>query len=317
MRFRCEHLTGLAALRPIGWLCLTSLAALALTLLASCRTCPPSPAGDPPPLEGTVPLAAIQLTTSYEQAVARQNERLKRLQFLDSRGVVELRFVENDSEHFEQCDLRLYAVLPSKSALQLSKLGSRYAWIGSDEERWWVFRMDRTPTTLEIQPWTDKRHMDDDGADGRTGVSVVSPLTMLFLSGLTAFPDPSLVTLSESRGALVAESKSARWTLDRTTSLPLRIELLDDAGRAFASGVLSDYGSAPADNLAPGDFAKVAHRVIVTRGDGSGSIKLALDSVSARSDGVKPRFFDLKELQAAMRPDETIWREAATTLERP
>ncbi|MFO0828890.1 MAG: hypothetical protein U0572_12180 [Phycisphaerales bacterium] len=259
--------------------------------------------------------ASPALVASYREAVQRQATRLKRLKFLDSRGVIEVRYADDGGQHFEQCDLRLYAVLPTKTALNLSKLGSKkIAWIGSDDENWWVFRLDQSPTTLEVHP------MASDDRDA--GLSVVSPRTILLLAGLTALPEERSATLSEDSGSVTVESPAdatprARWRLDAGTWLPSRIELLDKSGAVVATGELTDYATALADGLAPGDSPKVPQRIVVTRADGNGSVRMSLDRPSARSDGIKPRFFDLKELQILMRPEEVIWRTPSPVATTP
>ncbi|MDZ4830693.1 MAG: hypothetical protein SGJ09_10915 [Phycisphaerae bacterium] len=311
-----------AGIRAGGTAAAVTFAALAM-LSAGCATDPESTQPDGTVELATPPVVSVPTLTPplgglaavYADLVTRQTERLKRLQTIDGYGVIELRYLEDGTEHFDQCDMHLYAFLPSKTALRLTKVGT-IAWIGSDAERWWIFRLDTSPKTLEVRPWPESSGGNEPAAvpvDEHTGRSVVSPRTILVLAGLAPLPAASEVTLTDNAGMLVAATKSSRWTIDRSTGLPSTIELLDGSGlaggRVWVTGTLSEYASAPADDLTPGDYPKVAQRVIVSRADGTGSVKLSFQAVSARPNGVKPRFFDLKDLQLSLRPDETVWVE--------
>lgn len=282
---------------------------------------PPEPTADVIPAEPSSPTATVrdgEATDAYRIAAARQEERLRRLRFVDSRGVIEVRWTDADGQHFEQGDLRLHAVLPHKTSIQISKGVKKLAHIGSDGDVWWIFQLDSSPTTLDVRPWSER---------SQVGMSVVSPGEILVLLGLAPFPAADEVVVRADQGTLVVEPSpdsrpdelvslpSARYVLDRSSLLPARIELLDGAGTTIASSELSEYESAPADGISAGDYPKLATRVVVSRvegvggGEGNGSLRLTLDQPTARSAGIKPRLFDLAELQASMQPDDVIWRE--------
>lgn len=314
-------------------------ALVACPLLIGCQSTPPAePSATPPAEEGTTSLSAPPSSApsperppaaapandpaaaaAYAQAVARQALRLRRLQFLESNGVVEIRWRDAKGRHFEQGDLTLYSMPPWKTALNISKAGERLMWIGSDEAQWWLFSFLDKPSTVSVRTWNDNASLD---------MSVVSPRAFLHLSGLTALPDPATVSvrmlpdgkrlqvegrpppLPTTEGGEVVEQRM-RWTIDAATGFPAEIELLADDGTAIARSTLSEYISAEIDGAPPGDFPKVPRRIVVVRcagateADGAEySLSISLDGPSGRGQRIKPRFFRLPELMETFRPDE-------------
>lgn len=276
--------------------------------------------------EGTKPTASpsapAAASPNYLDAIARQALRLRRLQFLDSAGVVEFRWTDEKGDHFEQGDLNLYMMLPWKTAFSIAKLGTRMAWIGSDESGWWIFLLQEKPTSVQISPW-EASPRDVRGE----GMSIVSPRAFLHLAGLSPFPAPELVTVTEDEAAktIVVESKPIvgateprmRWTLDRVSKLPTKVELLDDLGAPVVTGLLTEYLSAPIEGAPPGDFPQVPRQINVARTDGRGSLKIALEGPSARGEKVQPRFFRLDDLRKELRPDESYTRVAPMPVTPP
>ncbi|MBL9147473.1 MAG: hypothetical protein JNM94_02140 [Phycisphaerae bacterium] len=292
-------------------------------------TVPPEPA----PAAAAAPPSTVEnpANTLYATAIARQDERLRRLRFLDSRGLVEFRWVDSEGKHFEQCDLRLHAVLPSKASIQAShSLKGPIARIGSDGVRWWIFRFDTKPTRLEVRPFDRSTDL---------GMAVVSPREALGLFGLAPYPPADLVAVREEGDALIVEptdvaalsseamqathasplrSLPLRYRLDRSTLLPTEITLLDPEGGVAATCTLERYESAPADDTSAGDYPKVPTKIKVVRPGnehGESSVSFSLDSPTARSAGIKPRLFDLVELQSILQPDDVIWDAGAVPLE--
>jgi hypothetical protein len=319
-----------------------ALAALAAALGAGCapKAAPPDPEPSPENVTTTPaepvpavapPVAPNPANALYATAIARQDERLRRLRFLDSRGLVEFRWTDADGKHFEQCDLRLHAVLPAKASIQAShSLKGPLARIGSDGVRWWIFRFDTKPSRLEVRPFDRSTDL---------GMAVVSPREALGLFGLAPYPPADLVTVREDGDALVVEpidplalsseamqatqtsplrSLPLRYRLDRSTLLPTEIALLDVDGTVAATCTLERYESAPADDTSAGDYPKVPTKIKVVRPGnklGESSVSFSLDSPTARSAGIKPRLFDLVELQSILQPDDVIWDAGAAPLE--
>ena len=274
---------------------------------------------------------------AYVDAVARQALRLRRLQFLESDGVAEIRWTDRKGNHFEQCDLTLYLMPPWKTALNISKLGERFAWIGSDETQWWFFQLHEKPTSVEVHPWEEGwGDLPEAGRPGQGlsggGMSIVSPRAILHLAGLGVLPDPASVTVREDAkaktiivegrlqetppdadGVLPVKEPRFRWTLDAESKLPTRIEILDESGATAAMSTLSEYVTAPIDGAPPGDFPRVPRRIAIVRHDNAkpadqqGSLTLTLDAPTARGTRTKPRYFRLPELVEAFRPDDLYY----------
>ncbi len=265
---------------------------------------PPAPAA---------PASAERIAAFAKAFNEAQSTRLLRLRFLESRGAVEFRWKDKDGNHFEQCDLRFFAMPPTRTAFRLSKLSELYAWLGSNDDSWWVFRMKDKPSSAEVRPWA---------ASSGDGMSVVSPRSVMTMAGLAPIPAEAgavtelpggtfLVTFTGSK-----EVAPSRWTVDGSTLLPRSIDLFDEAGELLATSTLEEYASAAVDGLPPGDFPRVARRITVARSDGSGSIKLSLDEPTARGEKIRPQFFELKDLLRDLRPEEVIYREGPATPER-
>ena len=160
--------------------------------------------------EGTLPSAsqppapAPAPSPAYLAAIERQAQRLRRLQFFEGRGTVEFRWRDEKGNHFEQGDIDLYLILPNKTGFNISKLGERFAWIGSDAEQWWLFLLKEKPTSVEVHPWAQS----SESVHGE-GMSIVSPKAILHLAGLSPLPDASRVTVVEDANAktIVVETK--------------------------------------------------------------------------------------------------------------
>jgi hypothetical protein len=295
---------------------------LAAVLLAGGCAGPTKPEPQPAPPE--IELVGPPVPDAELMAIARaQAFRIRALRTLESRGVVEFRWRERGSERFEQCDLRLFAVPPAKTAFRLSKLGEQYAWLGSDEESWWLFLLKERPSTVEIRPWAES---------GPEGFAIVSPRTVLLLAGLVAFPEdgslrrepsasPETVVLehalADGDAGNAAGETIVRWTISAPTRLPESVAIVDRHGRTILSSTLADYAAAPSAGAAPGDWPRVPRRIEVVRAADGAAIRLALDEPSARGERIRPQFFELTELLRSLRPDEVIYRTDSVAWEQP
>ncbi len=313
---------------------------VAVAGLGGCETTPPAstpapPAADaqvttnpsqaPPTAPAKAPAASAAASASYIEAVTAQQARLRKLQFLEGRGIIEIRWTDAKGKHFEQGDVDMYLMPPWKTAFNISKLGQRLAWIGSDEEAWWIFRLDETPSYAERFPWPEPVGVggvgggSDDGLAG-DAMSIVSPDALLAMAGLTRFPPITTVRLKEEEEAkrLVVEmlptakghrpAPRFRWTLNAATKLPLTVELLDEVGGVVATGRLEDYAPAAIDGMSVGEHPLVPKRIAIARTDGQGELRLALNAPTARGERVQAKFFRFQELLAALQPKEVRTR---------
>jgi hypothetical protein len=318
----------------------TALAVVAVAhLCVSCGT-PPAVdqegdgAGDPaataieppaaPTKDGATTSAPDPLAGVLDRAIAQQATRLQRLRLFESVGTVTVRWTEGRSTKTEQCDLDLYVGLPDRTAFNLKKLGTRYAWIGSSGSRWWVFDLASDTTKVDVHSWTTPES-DEEPAPLRldrergTGFSLVSPRAIMALAGLAPLERRPTTTVREqaANGPIIVETPAdpakgepgMRWTLDRFTLLPNSIELFDERGDVFVVGSLREYRSVDVPGLAPGDHPKLPGYIDVRRSDGSGSIGISLERPTARIERMKDRYFDLDALLREFKPKESVWHE--------
>jgi hypothetical protein len=312
-----------------------------IACFGGCETTPPAapptsgpqakPDAKPAPPRAPAPSATA--SAAYIEAVTAQQARLRKLQFLEGRGVVEIRWTDAKGRHFEQGDVDMYLMPPWKTAFNISKLGQRLAWIGSDEEAWWIFRLDETPSYAERFPWPEPVGIGGTGGGSDDGLaddamSVVSPDALLAMAGLTRFPPISTVRLSEDIEAkrLTVEmlptarghrpAPRYRWTLNAATNLPLTVELLDESGGIVATGRLEEYAPAAIDGMSVGEHPLVPKRIAIARSDEQGELRLALNAPTARGERVQAKFFRFQELLAALQPKEVRTRVRPMTGER-
>jgi hypothetical protein len=231
-----------------------------------------------------------------------------------SRGVIELRWRDDDGRHFEQGSIDLWLQLPRHTALRVEKLGNVFLWLGSDAELFWLFDMLSDDTVLHVSPHTSP--LED------AGVFSVRPLALLDLIGLSKLPledddddtEHPVVSHDQQRNAWVitapGQGGMMRLYFARESYLPIRVESLNDNGEvAFTSVIRPErYRSVPRPGAPASQFASMATLVDITAtntpdGIRDGEIKLALDSPTSFVDNQPmDRVFDLPRLIQAMRP---------------
>jgi hypothetical protein len=249
-------------------------------------------------------------TPSYADLARRHNERLDRLPRLVSRGVIEMDWREDGRRRFEQGDIDLHIELPRRTSMRISKLGNTYFWLGSDDERWWLFDVAGDERVL----YTGRHH----STALETGVMIVRPLVMLDLVGLSRLSEDELlappVVYDAGLDAWVVESPGRggwmRIFFDRSTTLPRRIESMTEVGDvAYYSDIhMRRYISVPVAAAPP--FPRIAGLVdiyAVSSPDGDfsgGRVKLSLESPTGRSEGEPfDRVFDVERLRRNLRPE--------------
>ncbi len=193
---------------------------------AACRGPQTGPAGSGP---------------SWAQIAAAHNHRLAGLGQVYADGVVELRWSDDRGRHFEQGDVELWLALPERAAIDITKFGERLMWMGCDARYAWVFEFDKKEgTALQLA--------DRDSASGeKEGVGgdelPIDPAVVIALAGLDRLPEEGeTVVRDQARDAWVlnvnGNGAPLRLYVDRRTTLPLRVELLDERGNvAFYSRI--------------------------------------------------------------------------------
>lgn len=290
-----SRLFRVAAVVPIMCLLVVTL------LLSACRSLETAP-----PLPDAVP--------SYAEIAAAHNLRVQRLSPMYGRGVLEVRWRDKDGRHFEQGDLDIWLDLPRKTALRVEKLGNVFLWLGSDEERFWLFDMLGEETVLLTA-------FHDSPLRG-TGLLTVRPLVLLDLAGLTTLPeigdgdgDMPEVRHDGQRDAWVVTGPGQggimRLYFDRSSLFPIYAETLDAAGNVLYQSEMrrDQYQSVPRPGVPPSGYGHIARRTVITAtepGSGieSGELRITIDAPTGHvANQPMDRVFDLNRLVRSMRPD--------------
>jgi len=231
---------------------------------------------------------------AYEVLAAAHNERIERLGMISARGVIELRWTDDDGSHYEQGELDLWIALPRRTALNISKVGHRFMWLGSDERQTWMFDFRDGVTTL---------HLADPGQAAAEGGMPFEPTLLLELGGLTPLPAAG----GEVRYARDHDAWAVRAPdrpvlfLDRESLLPVRAELLDEEGRILLYSAMkrSRYERVDLSGVSPLGGPMFPTLVNIKSADGRFEVQ-----VSARrpnDSGVNVKFFDLDWLKGRFR----------------
>jgi hypothetical protein len=270
---------------------------LAGCLLGSALGCK-SPAPAPP---ASAPAEAPALA----ELVREHNERVGRFQELYVSGQAELRWRDEKGSHFEHCRVEIYWRPPFRTGVNLTKVGERFLWLGSDETRWWAFDLASSPTTLTLGA-----HGDDEALEGAP--LGIQPLALLDLMGLGRWEANGAGTVAWSAEEagwtfdVVGEGGPVRVVIDAQTRLPKRTAALDAAGEPALVGELEDYETVETEGMSPGASPKCPKRVALRRDASHGRITLFLEGPTGRSDLVKDGHFDLDRLQRLLKPERVV-----------
>ncbi len=251
---------------------------------AACRGPQAGPAGSAP---------------SWAQIAASHNHRLAGLGQVYADGVVELRWSDERGHHFEQGDVEMWLALPERAAIDITKFGERLMWMGCDARYAWVFEFDK-------KDGTGLRLADRDGDAGDE--LPIDPAVVIALAGLDRLPEAGeAVARDQARDAWVLNVNGTvaplRLYLDRRTTLPLRVELLDERGNvAFYSRIdPRRYEPLRRDGIPVDSGALFPTLVDVFSSDDRSAIKLSM-----REPGPDPApqgYFDLEWLTGRFRPE--------------
>jgi hypothetical protein len=266
---------------------------LAILMLSACQTTPGRPSGPVP---------------TYEQLAATHNARVEQLSRIYSRGVVELAWRdENGARRSQQGDVDLYLSLPRHTALRIGKLAETFLWLGSDDERYWLFDLQG-----ERSLFIGRHDAPNDDA-----ISTVPPLVMLDLIGLGRITTHGDANEMEAR--FDAEHKAwvivawgggglLRVYFDPATRLPKRVESITHDGVPiyFSTIHMNRYQSVPVPGISTAAQPRMATLIDIfstDRAPADGHVKLALDGPTGRVDDLPfNRVFDLERLKLAHRP---------------
>lgn len=254
---------------------------------------------------------------SYAELAAFHNQRVERLSELYARGNIELRWRDESGRHFEQGDLDFYLQKPRNTAFRVTKLGETYLWFGSNETHDWLFDLiTGDQRTLTITRAGEIAQGDPEDA------LLIPPMLLVELMGLMPLPgeqqpgmDASVEPSSETDAWIVIreyEGSSARLYLDRTSLLPVRVELLTDNGSEGLVSTIQRNRSVTIPGTSTATLPRMGTLIdIETNADTDqaaspleGTMKIAFGHPTGDlSDQPTDRIFDLGRLIRALRPD--------------
>ena len=231
----------------------------------------------------------------YVDLAVAHNKRVERLGMISARGVIEMWWTDDDGRHYEQGELDLWIALPHRTALNISKLGHRFMWIGSDDSQTWLFDFRDGVTTL---------HLADGSQVMADGVMPFEPTLLLELGGLTPLP----VAGGEVRYAPDHDAWAVRAPdrpvlfLDRQSLLPVRAELLDEEGRILLYSAMKRSRYKRVDLAGVSPLGGPMFPTLVNIKATDGRFEVQLSARGPNDSGVQAKFFDLGWLKGQFKP---------------
>lgn len=290
------------------------IAALAVPVLAAGCCGPPRVAAHEPEPDRPAALASI----------AQRSEDLRSLSQLESNGTARIPVPREDgSTAVEQLDLLLVMQRPSRTALRLKlSVSDVLAWLGSDDQSWWLFLPGRSPSIAYRGPLAGglSRAQLDSLDEAPVPRELRSPRLLWILAGLepfggdvsTAAWDPVMGgwRLEESLAAGSTESIGPvirRWFSPNGDQIT-RVEVLDSTGSTIAASRLSEHVLVEVPDRPMGAWPLVARRMTWSTGNAGDHdrAEIALDRPTAQGTRVKPALFDWTRLVESLRPDSII-----------
>jgi hypothetical protein len=274
--------------------------------------------------QGAVPAVdADALEAEFRPLIEAHNARVAKLEALEAKGVVEVRFREDGAEKREQLDLDLRLASAGRGYLRLTKLSTDFATVGSDGKRAWIFDLSRKPavaTVFEVDSTDVETAAARALASGE--IEVLSPASLRFMMGLTPIPaDATIVALRTDAAASAGNAGEATasprathgvaWRRSSITTtlafgadgLPGSITLADPSGALLATSGLSAYESARVDNLSQLAWPQVATRIRAEAPASGASAQFKIERPEAQQRLGKAKLFDLDALIGHYRPE--------------
>ena len=297
----------------------SALAAIALAVLSACGTNQQVKAPDASSVEPPSVAATAAETARFAEIVAAHNVRASRLETLESRASLELRYTDQDGDHFDQCEADIFLASGGRGALRATKVGNNILWVGSDGNRGWIFRLDGKPTRLTVFEGIGALPPGQRLAgDGAAEFTLLSPRAVRTIAGIAPIAEGwqlrpiegvSGASPAESRFELVSALAGNSDAVFRFTKggLPESVRIEPRGAEPVLIAALSEYVPAQAENLSQGAWPQVPRKIVVTGVAASGAkdseARLYLDVPIAMAKRIKPRFFVLEELVGQLRPD--------------
>jgi len=242
-----------------------------------------------------------QPSLTYADVAARYNKNITRLDKLWTAGTVELKWTDRGQRRWEQGDVHVILLPPSRMAFEINKAGITLLWAGADQERYWLFDL-QDPRTAYVG-----RHADY-GRSPETPLPI-HPLDLVRILGVTPLPltagDATVewIGKGDAQSWLVEFPGRMRMVIDPQTALPSRIDLLDAHGYSRVIARLSAPDRVEIENAPPGAFPTMNTRFEITMTDRDGRMTLYLSRMTNRSDKFNEKIFNFDILKKMLKPE--------------
>lgn len=251
-------------------------------------------------------------TPSYGEIVERYNANLEHLDRLWSRSVVSMRWRdEDDRRRYEQGEGHFIFMSPDRVAMTVGKLGDVMLWAGSDEQRYWIFDL------RDAGVGHHGLHENAGRPCSRELPLPVQPRAVPHLLGLLPLEDVDGrdLPVEQIRGHHVVEPPETRLRLmlHPRTALPVRVDMLDDAGEPMIVARLDRHEYVETEGVARLASPRIATRATVHAVGEDAELSMSLSGLTdgRRFDTIDERVFDLEFLQERHQPAEVVDLDAA------
>jgi len=284
-----------------------ALVAAAALFIAACEA--PPRAADAPGNETPAPAAV-----DAGAVIARHNDRVRRLNQMWSRAVVEVEWVdEKGKARFEQGDGPLILRKPHELALAVGKLGNTMYWLGSDAGRYWLLQLD--PPDGEPRAAYVGHHGPAAEAELKRMPLPIRPDLLMQLMGVSTVPlpdDDAGVKVAQSDPEAVVAHIESRQTpgmrelrFDPAKARLQRVVIHDEEGRVIAEAELSRYKTVELRGVPLGGWPEIPHRIELRlpRRQATATLFLSQTTDGRADEKVRDAQFDLERLLRAFRID--------------
>ena len=177
-------------------------------------------------LDHPTEISSADLARAYNQRIASVTQ-------FHARGVLEIRWEDEDGHHLEQGNIDLWVERPENVSLRVAKLGEIYLWAGQNQQTAWVFDMTGPDTTLAIH---DR---------GEKNLKTAPSMSLLALLGLVSLGDQVDET-TEASSAITQTAQglwemsmsdgrgTQQWLIEPSSYEPRRMRVLDVGGQELA-----------------------------------------------------------------------------------
>jgi hypothetical protein len=225
-------------------------------------------------------------------------------------GVVELRWKDDDGNHFRQGDLEFWIDGPDRLSVRVSKLGDPYFWLGTDGKQAWVFDLSGSPTRLLTGRVDELEALKPQ--DGEM-IGILETLHMLRLGLGCIPPDTGVRGLStRSDGQVLFTTASARGgtieeTINPDTWRPTQVRWRAAQGERGLTLVTQSRRTLRVRIPERASIASpIVSSVLEVRHvpDSGQSARFAFEGLSTDMSGQPlDRVFDVGQLKAALGPE--------------